>query len=131
MKTAMKDMQKEIQSAITDSRKEYRKALKAENRREANRLEHEIEQLEKRKKYYMASSEPVQFANGFVINGKLLKQFIKKLPALELSAVFVDDTLEIRYKAGRLTLLNLEPFYTGMKLPKGEDLLEELGIAFS
>ena len=131
MKTAMKDMQKEIQKAITASRKEYREALKAEDRREANRLDREIEQLEKRKKYYMASSEPVQFANGFVINGKLLKQFIKKLPATGLTGVFVNDTLEIRYKAGRLTLLNLEPFYSGMKIPKGEDLFEELGIAFN
>ncbi|MBG9548330.1 hypothetical protein [Cytobacillus firmus] len=130
MKAALKQRQDAIQSDITRLRKDLRQAIKAEKHGQVNKLERQIENLEREKKFYASSVSPVQFANGFVLNGKLLEQFVKKLPGLYLEAQFSDDgnDIIIRHDKGSITLYDLSDRYQGLKMPKGEDLLVELGI---
>lgn len=132
MKTQLKAKRDNIQFAITATRKELRQAEKAREWGTARRLESEIDRLQALKKMYEASVEPVQFSNGFVLNGKLLKQFVRKLPAIQLEADFIagNQIIEIKHKNGKISLYDLREKYQGLKMPKGEDLLDELGISF-
>lgn len=130
MKAALKQRQDAIQSDITRLKKDLRQAIKAKNHGQVNKLERQIVSLERKKRFYASSVFPVQFANGFVLNGKLLKQFVKKLPDKYLEARFSEDgnDMIISHDKGSITLYDLSNYYQGLKMPKGEDLLAELGI---
>ncbi|MBG9657839.1 hypothetical protein [Cytobacillus firmus] len=130
MKAALKQRHYAIQSDITRLRKDLRQAIKAEKHGQVNKLERQIENLEREKRFYASSVSPVQFANGFVLNGKLLEQFVKKLPGMHLEAQFSVDgnDIIIRHDKGSITLYDLSDYYQGLKMPKGEDLLVKLGI---
>lgn len=130
MKAALKQRQDAIQSDITRLKKDLRQAIKAEKHGQVNKLERQIESLEWKKRFYASSVLPVQFANGFVLNGKLLGQFVKKLPDMHLEARFSEDgnDMLISHDKGSITLYDLSNYYQGLKMPKGEDLLAELGI---
>lgn len=130
MKAALKQRQDAIQSDITRLKKDLRQAIKAEKHGQVNKLERQIESLERKKRFYASSVLPVQFANGFVLNGKLLGQFVKKLPDMHLEARFSEDgnDMLISHDKGSITLYDLSNYYQGLKMPKGEDLLAELGI---
>lgn len=130
MKAALKQRQDAIQSDITRLKKDLRQAIKAKKHGQVNKLERQIEILERKKRFYASSVLPVQFANGFVLNGKLLRQFVKKLPVMYLEARFSEDgnDMIISHDKGSITLYDLSNYYQGLKMPKGEDLLAELGI---
>lgn len=133
MKTAKKAKQAEIDAEIKELKKLSREASKAKENARKERLESSISKRERQRKHYAAAVEPVQFANGFVLNGRLLKLFMKKLPTqMLLEAEFTSEgAIEIRHKNGKLTLLDLQDFYKDFKMPKGEELLVELGISLS
>lgn len=132
MKQAIAARKKQIQVALTESRKELRKAEKAKDRSEIKRLKSEIEFLEKQKDRYSASAHPIQFDNGCVIDLNLVKEYAKKLPTgnpLEAELVSGDKPLVLlTHKNGKFTLNDLSKYYKGLKLPKGEGLFESIGI---
>lgn len=130
MKTAIAARRKDLQASLTDIRKELRKAEKAKHRNDVNKLNAVIAGMEKRMGFYSVSVKPVQFSNGFVLNGTLLEQFMRKLPkGSHLVASFAgEDALEIKYKNGKLYLYDLRQYFSGIKLPKGEVFLDDLGI---
>jgi len=121
-----------LQSEIKYLEKEI-KGLKNDhcNSRKILEIKNEITKLETSKQLYVSGVEPIKFENGFVVNGKLLRQYVKKLPTGYVKASFVEEVgLVIEHKNGEISLLNLSDFYTDFKIPKGEELLVELGIGF-
>ena len=130
MKAAITARRANIQAALTDTRKDFRKAEKAKDWNDAKRYDAEVDRLESLISFYTAAARPVQFSNGFVLNSTLLEQFVKKLPkGFQLTATFTDDAkLEIKHKSGKLTLYDLSKFYSDLKMSKGEVFLDGLGI---
>jgi hypothetical protein len=100
------------------------------------KLNDQIENRENQKKFYMATkTEPVRFENGLVVNAKLVKEYLKKVPKKAVvSAELNVDMLTIRFNVfagsmGRLNLKDLSSRYKGFDLPKGEALFD--GIDFT
>lgn len=134
MKAQLKDKRDIIRTAITAARRQLRQAEKEKRNAEANRLEKEIDRLAFLIKFYAASASPVQFSNGFIMDTRVFKQFIKKLPSGFLQSVsFSEDAqaLELNHRNGKLTLYDLSKYYQDLKLPKGEVFLDDLGITLS
>lgn len=129
MKEVMVAERKRIQGQINANRKDRKRAEKERNHKEMNRIDSQIEHLERNLKLYKASVQPVQFQNGVIVNGKLLTQYVKKCPSGFIDAELTDGHLYIKHKAGRLTLQNTAKYYFDLDLPTGEALLDELGIA--
>lgn len=134
----MKEEMKAARSnALAESRiirKHIREAVKEdEGARVVGELRKELARLEEVAHFHMVRYTPVRFSNGCILNGTFLKQFVRKLPKknFPLSATFTDDNknLEFAHKSGKITLYDLSRHYGNMVLPKGEDLLEELGIS--
>lgn len=130
LKAQLEAKRKDIQSSISNSNKALRAAVKDKDRVAARSLENKIAYMEKQKKYYAPSVAPCQFENGFVLDGSLLKSYLKKLPATSLEAEFLAEgsTLEVRHKNGKIIFFDRADVYGGLEMSKGEDLLEEFGI---
>lgn len=136
MKTALAAKRKSVQSQISDLKRKRRELAKSELPIKAARLKRfddQINGLSALLNLYKASVVPVQFENGFVINGTILKSFTKKLPkGCKVDALFYKGALLINYKTGlvegEFSLNNLAEYYEGINMQKGEELLAELGI---
>lgn len=125
----MKAELKSIGVRINILKKQHRE-LEKENKPRYQVTE-KIERLEKQKKFYQASkSEPVRFKNGVVINAKLVKEYLKKLPrsatvAFNIGAHSLTVVWESHhYGKGSFVFLDLADWYEGFALPDGEELIE-------
>lgn len=131
MKAGLAARRKQIQVAITESRKQLRLAEKEKRRNDANKIEREIDRLVWHSHFYAPGVTPIQFSNGLVMYRKLLEDYIKKLPSGFIQSVsFTEDpkALELNHKNGKLTLYDISEYYQDLKLPKGEVVLDDLGI---
>lgn len=113
---------------LAQARKDEKAATKLKNYSRADKLQREIVDLTRERDYYKANVIPVQFTTGLIINGTLLKAFMNKRPAPPFTAEISTKEVKIMHKTGSITLLDMTKYYGGMKLPKGEELLDELGI---
>lgn len=126
----MKSELQSIGARITILKKQYRE-LEKENKPRYS-VEQQIERLEKQKKYYQASkSEPVQLENGVIVNARLVKAYVKKLPR---SAVITytpgPSSLTVSWESfsekakGSFVFLDQADWYLGFPIPPEDGLLE-------
>lgn len=128
MKELLKEKRKQIQSKISELRRDRRAAVKHGDSKWVQQIDYEITTLEQKKKFYRLDIHPVQFPNGFVVNGKLIKSYVSKCPRGLIEAIFEEDHLIVSHKDGEIVLKDLSEHYENMELPNGEEFLNSLGI---
>lgn len=150
MKQAIATRKKQVQDSLKESKKElaaarkHLKGLEKEKDRslefkaipviqsEIGRLKGEIDFLDKQISFLGATVHPIQFENGCVINLNLVKEYEKRMPTgslIEAELVPGENPLVLlTHKNGKFTLNDLSKYYKGLKLPKGEELFESIGI---
>lgn len=124
-----------MQQNITDLRKQLRKKENKESQTMGSKLYSEIQRLEKLKKKYKSSIVPIQFENGVVVDGSLIKKYIKRikqLRKLEINDEEGTDLVTIKHIAleskGTLTLVDQSKHYERMKITNAADYIEEDNI---
>lgn len=133
MKQQLTEKRKSVQEEIRRLKKFQRIAVKEKNDQEHERLDKLIETLERSLPRYKVTVQPIQFSNGVVVDGALIKAYCKKVPkGSPLTIAFTDFYgLTLMHKSGFISLQNVAHLYEGFELKKGEVFIDELGITIS
>ncbi|WP_422122905.1 hypothetical protein DHX103_14330 [Planococcus sp. X10-3] len=124
----MKKELKSIGTRITVLKKQHRELEKDNKPRFA--LTEKIERLEKQKGFYQVSkTDPVRFDNEVVVNAKLIKAYVKKLPrSATVTYSLNSDSLTVKWDTfregrGAFVFMDLSDWYEGFALPSAEEVL--------
>lgn len=133
MKQQLIEKRKSVQAEIRRLKKSQAVARKEKDRTGEGILGEKIEFLERSLPRYKLTVQPVQFSNGVVVDGALIKAYCKKVPkGSSLTIAFTDFYgLTLMHKSGFISLNNAAHFYEGFILKKGEEIADELGITIS
>lgn len=133
MKQLLMEKRKSVQAEIRSLKKFQTAARKEKDTAEARRLGEKIETLERSLPRYKVTVQPIQFSNGVVVDGALIKAYCKKVPkGSPLTIAFTDFYgLTLMHKSGFISLQNVAHLYEGFELKKGEVFIDELGITIS